>query len=98
MPAMLRRMGFELETETPMERPIRIASGRHADLERRWQRACEDIESATAELRALAGDPQAVVRCERVQARLAAARRRRIELAEDLERLEAETDDGDIWR
>jgi len=91
-------MGFELETEAFMDRLDRAATERLSELERRWQQAGDEIARATEALRSLSADAASPTRVEHAHARLAAARRRRLALAEQMEQLEAEHDDGEIWR
>lgn len=81
-----------------MHRPGRHGGSRLAELERRWQQACEDITRATQALQALSGDSQNAEQLVELRERLAAARRRRIALAEEMENLEASVDDSEIWR
>lgn len=86
-------MGFELEQRVREQRSRRAVERTCLDLERRWQRACEQFECALAARAALRGvaapDSPARVAAE---LRLAEARRRRQEIAEEIERLDLDFD------
>ena len=96
-------MGYELERLDARDDPGSAARRRALDvrcatLEKRRHRAHERFECAVAECAALRGrvpvdHPLRVA----AELRLAEARRRRHELALEIERLQDELDDGEIW-
>lgn len=86
-------MGYELELRTSRARRG-AAFDRHATtLVQQWQRACERLEIALADVAALRGrvapdDPGLVA----ARLRVAEARRRRLEAAERIEALDTDFD------
>ncbi|KPJ82451.1 MAG: hypothetical protein AMJ58_00870 [Gammaproteobacteria bacterium SG8_30] len=90
-------MGFEFESTRADPRRDAEALRRLGELERRWRLACEELDAPLSDVRALAGAPDESARLTRARARLLDARRRRVVLAEQIERLEAELDlDGTL--
>jgi hypothetical protein len=86
-------MGYELEMRVRQPRARHDLDRRCFELERRWQQACDRLQVAVAEYAALRGvaqpgSPQRVA----AELRLAEARRRRHEIAEEIERLDLDFD------
>jgi hypothetical protein len=67
------------------------------ELERRWEPACKALASALAQFQALADRQASATELSLARARVSAARRARLRLAEEMERLEAEASLHDIW-
>jgi hypothetical protein len=86
-------MNFEMESRTARA-PRGAAFDRHAtELVRRWQRACERLESALADAAVLrARVPPDDPALDAARLRIAEARRRRHEAAEHVEALDADFD------
>lgn len=86
-------MGYELEMRVRDPHARRGLDDRCFALERRWQQACERLDVAVAEYAALRGivPPDSPPRVA-AELRLAEARRRRHEIAEEIERLDLDFD------
>lgn len=86
-------MGYELEMRVRQPRARRDLDDRCLDLERRWQRACERHQIALAEYDALRGfAPHGSPLRVAAELQLAETRRRRHEIAEEIERLDLDFD------
>ena len=90
-------MGFEFDLTEPGRRRDAEAIRRLGELDRHWRQACEEFDAALARVRTLTGAPDGSSILIAARTHLLNARRRRMALAEEIERLEAELDpDGSL--
>jgi hypothetical protein len=93
-------MGFELEVaarDNHEQHEQQQCLQRLVELERRWESACKALTAAQCKFQALADRQASATELATARARVIAARRARLRLAEDMERLEAEASLHDIW-
>lgn len=89
-------MGYELEMRVRQPHARHDLDHRCVELDRRWQQACERLAIATAEYDALRGlvardSPPRIA----AELRLAEARRRQHEIAQQIQSLALDLDDDD---
>ena len=90
-------MGFELDVSVRDNHEQVQCLQRLMELERRWEPACKALAAALSRFQALADGQAGATELAAARARVTAARRTRLRLAEEMERLEAEASLHDIW-
>jgi len=95
---MLVSMGYELELTSRHDEPDPAMLRRLIELERRREPVHLALAAAVEDLNTLSRSPADPTVLAVAQLRLASARRAKLALAEEYERLEAEVMIRDVWR